>query len=460
MSRGAPSSGGLPPGTVMGRYELLHRLAMGGMAELYVARQSGIGGFERTVVLKRVLPHLVEDPEFTRMFVDEARIAASLDHPNIAQVTDIDEQDGECFFAMEYVHGRNLLQLLKESRDGLALSFALQIISAVAAGLHHAHEALGSDGRPLGLVHRDVSPSNVMVGYNGAVKLTDFGIAKASARTSKTVAGSIKGKVGYMSPEQCRGDIVDRRSDIFSLGILLYEVSTGARAFYAPNDFAAMGRIARADYIPPSEIDDTFPGALEQIIARALAKDPDDRYPTADELRRELDSFADAAGHTASGAELATFMTGLFGTPAHPQTLPAVKPVLRPVEEVSGGGTAWMRRRGISRGMLLTAVAGTAVAVGGVAFLVRPSPPTPRVSPEPASTPEPAAVLAEEPPPPAVVEEAPADPVPPVPEPVAEPAPAPEPVPRPAKKRKRPRPKKKAKPASDAPSRYPPGYER
>ncbi|MBX7081731.1 MAG: protein kinase, partial [Nannocystaceae bacterium] len=317
----APTPGGLPPGTRMGRYELIGRLATGGMAELYVARHSGLSGFERTVVIKRVLPHLTEDPEFITMFLDEARIAASLDHPNIAQVTDIDHVRGEYFLAMEYVHGRNLREVLRHAPEGLPLGLALVVLIGVCAGLHHAHEALGNDGRPLGLVHRDVSPSNVMVAYSGAIKLTDFGIAKAAARTSKTLAGRIKGKIGYMSPEQCRGEEVDRRSDIFSLGIVAYEVLTGARAFHAPNEFAAMARTARGDYIPPQQLRPELPGALVRIVERALATDPDARYPTALHMQLDLEAFAESEARTLSTVELAEFMRERFGTPPHPQTL-------------------------------------------------------------------------------------------------------------------------------------------
>ncbi|MCA9704472.1 MAG: serine/threonine protein kinase, partial [Myxococcales bacterium] len=305
---------GLPPGTRMGRYTLLHRLAVGGMAELYVARQGGIEGFEKIVALKRVLTHLAGDPQFVEMFLDEARFAASLDHPNIAHVTDIGEEDGEYFFAMEYVHGANLLEVLRRSDHvPLPLDCALAIVVGVAAALHHAHEQLGPDGRPLGLVHRDVSPSNVMISHNGAVKLTDFGIARAAARTSVTAQGQTKGKAGYMSPEQCRGDRLDRRSDVFALGILLYEVTTGVRAFYAPNDFAILGRIARADYIPPQEIDEHFPEALARIIARALAKEPEDRHPTAEAVQIELEEVAREQGLRLSTVELSRHMKAPFG---------------------------------------------------------------------------------------------------------------------------------------------------
>lgn len=358
----APTNGGsLPPGTQIGRYSLLARLAIGGMAELYVARHSGLQGFERTVVVKRILPHLTEDPEFIRMFLDEARISASLDHPNIAQVTDIDLADGEYFFAMEYVHGKNLRQFVKASGD-LSIGIALRIVCHTAAGLHHAHEALGPDGRPLGLVHRDVSPSNIMVSFAGAVKLTDFGIAKASERTSRTLEGRIKGKVGYMSPEQCRGDeTLDRRSDIFALGILLYEVTTGLRAFYSANDFATMARITRVEYTRPSEIDPDYPAQLERIIERALQKEPEARYQTAEDMRVDLEDYAHGAGVKLTETELSARMAETFGTPAHPQTLPAIEPREEPLPTVVPTLDRAQRR------WLLPAVLGGSVLATGLA---------------------------------------------------------------------------------------------
>jgi len=464
MTRDVLSARGLPPGTRMGRYELIHRLAMGGMAELYVARHSGIQGFERTVVVKRVLPNLTEDPEFISMFLDEARIAASLDHPNIAQVTDIDQEDGEYFFAMEYVHGKNLREVLAPAPKGLPMGMALAVVTGVAAGLHHAHEAVGADGRPLGLVHRDVSPSNVMIAFSGAVKLTDFGIAKASARTSKTVAGRIKGKVGYMSPEQCRGEEVDRRSDIFSLGILAYETMTGARAFYAPNAFAAMARIARSDYIPPTELDPAFPEALERIIARALQKDPSDRHATAEEMQRELEAFAEGHGYTLSTIDLAAHMREVFGTPPHPQTLSVPRPAVREAATVHAVPTA---RSSVRRMWWPPVAAGAAVVVGGVAlaFALAQARDAPIANPAADSDPH----EVEPPSPVRATIAADAEPSPTTERPVASEPPPVDPVRTKSSALEKPKPKPKPKPkATKKPAKapgtgrspYPPGYER
>lgn len=314
---------GLRPGTVLDRYILLRRLAVGGMAELYIAQQRGAAGFSKIVALKRILSHLAEDPTFTRMFLDEARLASGLTHPNLAQVLDFGEFDGEYFLTMEYVHGRNLLQLLR-AQDGrtLPLACSLSIVAAVGRGLHDLHEQTSPDGRPLGLVHRDVSPSNVLVSFDGKVKLTDFGIAKAMELTSATRSGTFKGKLGHSSPEQARGETIDRRSDVFCLGILLYEATTGARAFSGPNEFAVLGKVARGAYEPPEDVAPGYPEGVSEIVARALAVDPDDRYPTAAAVADAIETFAVAEGLRLGEDIVHETMRALFG-PAPPVVVSA-----------------------------------------------------------------------------------------------------------------------------------------
>ena len=255
MNAGVAKADLLAPGACVGRYQLLRRLAIGGMAELHLACAMGVGGFQKVVVLKRVLPHLAADAGFVRMFLDEARLAAHLDHPNIVQVIDSGEAAGEYFYAMEYVHGRNVRELLGAASHagGMPLAVALTIAVGIAAALEHAHGRVDLEGRPLDLVHRDVSPSNVLVSYDGAVKLTDFGIAKAATRTQETTAGTMKGKIGYMSPEQCRGEAVDRRSDIFSLGVVLFELTTCERLFFGDSDFAVLNKVVSSNSTTPSE---------------------------------------------------------------------------------------------------------------------------------------------------------------------------------------------------------------
>ncbi|MBA3502407.1 MAG: serine/threonine protein kinase, partial [Deltaproteobacteria bacterium] len=272
-------------GEQLGKYQLIHRLASGGMASVYLARATGPGGFVRHVVLKTLRTKGVADPALVPMFLDEARLAASLHHRNIAQVFDVGSEDGTYFLAMEYVHGETLRAVMEAASafDGrLPLGFGVTVVCAAAAGLHHAHERRGARGVPLGIVHRDVAPSNLIVSYDGSVKLIDFGIAKAAERATHTKTGCIKGKEGYMAPEQIRGFPVDRRTDVFALGILAYEVMTLRRAFASDSQFETLERTVRCDLVLPTQAVPGFPPELEAVIMTALEPDPDDRYPNAD----------------------------------------------------------------------------------------------------------------------------------------------------------------------------------
>jgi hypothetical protein len=311
----------LAPGARVGRYQLLRRLAIGGMAELHLACAIGVGGFQKVVVLKRVLPHLAADAGFVRMFLDEARLAAHLDHPNVVQVLDTGEAEGEFYYAMEYVHGKNGRELLGAASHagGMPLAVALTIATGVAAALDHAHCRVDLEGRPMELVHRDVSPANVLVSYDGAVKLTDFGIAKAVTRSQETTAGMLKGKIGYMSPEQCRGERVDRKSDIFSLGVVLFELTTCERLFYADSDFAVLNKVVAGRFDPPTQRVPGYPPALERIVLTALALDPAARHPSADALRRDLEAFAHDHGIRLGADALAQWLRGLYGAPPYPR---------------------------------------------------------------------------------------------------------------------------------------------
>ena len=222
-----------------GKYHVLERIAQGGMAEIYLARMTGLAGFAKHVVVKRILPSFAKDAEFVRMFLNEARYAATLDHPNISHVYDFGQEGGLYYYAMEYLHGddcRALLRELAQQRRKMPLAHALTLVVGAATGCHFAHELVGDDGKPLGLVHRDVSPSNVVITYAGAIKLVDFGIAKATQREDATAAGVTKGKLAYMAPEQCRAEPLDRRVDVYALGVLLYELTTQRRAFTGEND--------------------------------------------------------------------------------------------------------------------------------------------------------------------------------------------------------------------------------
>jgi eukaryotic-like serine/threonine-protein kinase len=252
----APAANLLSPGVLLGRYQILRLLSVGGMGELYLARASGIEGFEKVVVLKRIHPHFAARPEFEQMLLDEARLMGTLHHPNIVQVYDVARHEGYTFFTMEYVYGDNLRNVLKVSAQkgrGLSLTNALWIVSNVAAGLHYAHQKKRSDGTPLRLVHRDVSPGNIMLSHDGAIKLVDFGVAKASVQQARTAPGAIKGHVRYMSPEQCLGNVLDHRSDQFSLGIVLFELTTGTRWIRERDDYDAVQRMLNEPFPKPSE---------------------------------------------------------------------------------------------------------------------------------------------------------------------------------------------------------------
>lgn len=305
----------------LGRYLVLKHLATGGMADVLLARTDGIEGFERHVVVKRIRAEHAKDQRFIQMFLDEARVAASLHHANIVQVHDIGEERGEYFFAMEYLHGEDLRKILgvtSKNKTHMPLGYVCAIVSAAAAGLHYAHERRGSDKKPLNIVHRDVSPSNIFVSYDGSVKLVDFGIAKAALRQVETRSGSLKGKVSYMSPEQCKGDEIDRRSDVYALGVLLYELSTTTRLFKGENDYLLMDAIVNGKVPLPRVRRPDLPNELSSIIMHALAVDPERRFQTADELRVALDQFAARANLTVSQSALASYMKKLFGERPEP----------------------------------------------------------------------------------------------------------------------------------------------
>jgi tRNA A-37 threonylcarbamoyl transferase component Bud32 len=303
-----------PGDRLAGKYELIRQLAVGGMAELYLARTLGIEGFEKLVAIKRILPQYMDDAHFVSMFLNEARLAATLHHPNIAQVFDIGVEQGDYFFSLEYVHGENLGQLASVALDSgvpLSLDAALTLIVGLCAGLHYAHDKLGPDGKPMRIVHRDVSPSNVLVTYDGAIKLVDFGIAR-QASGPQTVASGLKGKVMYMSPEQCLGKPLDRRSDLFSVGTMLYELTTGVQPFADHSRFATLEKIVHGDPAPPSSLVPSYPEALERIVLRALARDPDQRYATALELQGHLEDFAHDTRLRISPLVVARLMSTLF----------------------------------------------------------------------------------------------------------------------------------------------------
>lgn len=285
-------------GRRLGNNELILRIGRGGMATVWVAREHSDGrGDDRLVAVKALLADLADEAEFVRMFIDEVRLVRAIRHPNVVKVFDVGEDDGVMWMSMEWVEGDSLHAIIAEAgkRRAIPPDMAVRIIADAAAGLHAAHELRDDQGRLRGVVHRDISPHNVLIGTNGVIKLVDFGVAKAVGRMSETTrAGQLKGKFGYMSPEQALGRAVDRRSDIFSLGIVLFELTTSRRLFRGDSDIETLKLINAADVPRPSSIDADYPPELERIVLRALEKDPARRHQSAAELEAELRQFLKA----------------------------------------------------------------------------------------------------------------------------------------------------------------------
>ena len=299
----------------LGRYEIIGRLATGGMAEILLGRLTGPSGFARAVAIKRILPGYASHKSFVDMFLDEARIAARINHPNVVSYEELSRDDGQLFVVMEYLEGESLASLQRRARSRrrpIDHGQACYVVSEAAAGLHAAHEMCDFDGAPLGIVHRDISPQNVFVTYDGTVKLMDFGIAKAANRITATEAGALKGKFAYMSPEQAEGEELDRRSDVFSLGILLYELLTGRRLFRRATPTASLRAVKEAKVAAPSSIAPGCPAELDAICLRALARDVADRYPTAEALRLDLLKVLRRLSEGDPGLALKETMLGLF----------------------------------------------------------------------------------------------------------------------------------------------------
>jgi serine/threonine protein kinase len=304
------------------RYEVLAKLATGGMAEVFLARVTTEAEIERHVVLKRVLPELAHDEAFVAMFLDEVRLSAQLRHPNIAQLYDVGRLGNSYFYTMEYIHGATawlIMQRASVMGTPIPLAHVLTVAANISAALHHAHTRVGPDRKPLGIVHRDVTPANIMVSNEGVVKLLDFGVAKAQGRRTVTQVGTVKGKIGYLSPEQCTsGATIDHRSDIFSLGICLYELLTLHQLFQRAGDLPTMNAIVHENVPPPSSLRPDVPPAIDRLVMTALAKDPAARFPTADAMHASVEDTAAALGLSTSVTALARYMTTLFGQPPEP----------------------------------------------------------------------------------------------------------------------------------------------
>ena len=298
-----------------GGYTLLEHIGIGGMAEVFLARHSGVAGFEKEIVIKRIRPHLTEQQSFVNMFLGEAKLAAQLSHPNIVQIYDLGKIKDSYFIAMEYVAGQDISAIIPKCKSTgipLPIEYALKIVSSVCEALHFAHTKTDPYGSPLHIVHRDISPENIRVAWTGAVKILDFGIAKAATQLHETRAGEIKGKLSYMSPEQVLGKDIDHRSDIFSLGVVLYESLTGLKLFSGDSDLTIMNNIVEGKIYPPSYFRDDVPEDVEAIIMKALEKDRKKRYQTAGDLQFDIDSFLASHEFTPSNIHLSNFLKQLF----------------------------------------------------------------------------------------------------------------------------------------------------
>ena len=298
-------SSGIP----FGNYRLLRRIARGGMAEVFLAAQRGPEGFERTVAVKRILPHLADQTQFVDMFMDEARLAARLSHPNIAHIYEWGRVEDAYFIAMEYIDGIDLSAVILDTKTLIPLEHAARVAADVCGGLHYAHAQKAPDGSPLGLVHRDISPQNILVSFDGVVKVVDFGIAKAAFHINRTQPGVVRGKYTYMSPEQVEGKPLDGRSDIFCLGIVLYEMCTGDALFPRTDALKAMRQIRAGQIPPPKRGDRPLPPGLERILRKALAKKPDDRYRTAGEMQMDLEEYLRSTTLISTSIRLGEYIT-------------------------------------------------------------------------------------------------------------------------------------------------------
>ena len=406
------------PGDVLGRYELLLPVAAGGMAMVWAARLRGSRGFHKIVAVKTMLPKLSEDAQFEKMFLDEATLASRIHHPNVVEVLDLGEQNGVLFIAMEWVDGVPLNQLMKAAKgSGIPIPVAIHIITHAAEGLHSAHELKDDDGRMVGLVHRDVSPQNILVGFDGFTKMLDFGLAKATALgDGATRAGQLKGKISYMAPEQVRGDSLDRRADLFALGVVLYAVSTGKHPFRRESEGATLFTISSTEPAPSPSRFMQYPPDLEAVLMKAISKDPDKRYSTAIEFARALESTLAEADRTHGGELVSTFVKGLMGTQQEAQRAALVDSIRRAdrasllpasatleglsaASGVSSVSTVGITQsllpekdlgfRPASRARLPLALAAIALVVGGIAFLIARKP----AAEKPAAAPAPSAAV-------------------------------------------------------------------
>ncbi|KYF59819.1 hypothetical protein BE08_10865, partial [Sorangium cellulosum] len=314
--RAASAVDRLGPGSTLGRYEILIPVAKGGMAAVWAARLQGTRGFRKIVAIKTMLPDVSDDPDFESMFLDEARVAARVRHPNVVEILDLGEEDDVLYIVMEWVDGETAgtLQRAAKKLGGIPQRIVLRIASQICAGLHNAHELRDDSGALLDLVHRDISPANVLISTAGFVKIVDFGVAKSKGRLHVTRAGGIvKGKTPYLSPEQLAGLPIDRRSDIFSFGALLYVLTTGMHPFRAETELSTVENITIKAPLPPRELNGAIHPELEKIILKALEKDRENRFSTCAEMQRAIDQVASSLGEPTTDEDVAAFVRLAIG---------------------------------------------------------------------------------------------------------------------------------------------------
>src|SRR5689334_4321770 len=300
---------------IFGKYLLLERVSVGGMAEVFIAKAFGVEGFERFLAIKKILPTMAEDQEFITMFIDEARISVQLNHANVVHIHELGKYEDAFYIAMEYVSGRDLRTILeryKKRKEIMPTAQAVFVASKVCEGLDYAHRKKDARGQDLNIIHRDVSPQNILCSYEGEVKIIDFGIAKAANRSQKTQAGILKGKFGYMSPEQVRGLPIDRRSDIFAVGVILYEMLTGEKLFVGESDFSTLEKVRNAKVTPPKRLVPSIPDDLERVVLKALAREAEDRYQWPSDLQEDLMRFLVSADVIYTNRQLSGFMRDAF----------------------------------------------------------------------------------------------------------------------------------------------------
>lgn len=330
-----------------GRYRLIERIAQGGMAEIYLAEYQGDGGFSRFLAVKRILPEWTQDPQFTKMLQDEAKLLVNLQHQNIVQVFELGDDNGIFYISMEYVDGVDVRRLLNELRlrcEKLPPKFVYWMVSDVLRALAFAHSRVTNDGQPFGIVHRDISPQNILIARHGEVKVADFGIAKGRHRDEQTSAGQLKGKFAYMSPEQARGESIDSRSDLFSVGILFFEMLTGTRLFDGDSDMDVLHKVQ--EVIIPDGWEREVAPEVRAILRKCLRKNPGERFQTAEEMLTALSHYTMKIGCQIFGFEFAPYLERLFPSQRGKKSAETIVEVVSPKKNVSRGvrGRKWAPR--------------------------------------------------------------------------------------------------------------------